>query len=295
MSVQATALAFGAWISQDLVRKANTHGEGHGSPKEGYEVLPSNVAETVRNLKLTCDEWDYMQPKPQAPAFKKWMKSHLVLGHPIVMFPMCKGDSHTPYAGSCPNGGHLDHVEPIWGIGSNHPLNDTSVYDDDWLVHGSDQDHQKYYRTFASLEDTPEMNGNCKHAQAGFGKNEMFPCIYDQVDYGVSVTGLSAKGVLPVVLAVDRLDEPDVRMWLPHANLHGTVTVSQLRAGAHYILYRYQGTVAVPTSPPFDHGYEYKIPFVASGDTWTYRDPNTFRSDGATYYIAVAAKQNVLV
>ena len=25
-------------------------------------------------LRLTFEEWDYTQPKPQAPAFKKWLK-----------------------------------------------------------------------------------------------------------------------------------------------------------------------------------------------------------------------------
>ena len=54
---------------------------------------------------------------------------------------MCAGDSHSPYPGSCPNGGHVDHVEPMWGIFSNHPLDDPNVYDDDWVLHASDQDY----------------------------------------------------------------------------------------------------------------------------------------------------------
>jgi hypothetical protein len=34
VSFQALHLAYGAWISQDLVRKANTHGSGHCAPGE---------------------------------------------------------------------------------------------------------------------------------------------------------------------------------------------------------------------------------------------------------------------
>jgi hypothetical protein len=27
----------------------------------------------------------------------------------------------------------------MFGLFSNHPLNDTNVYDDDWILHASDQ------------------------------------------------------------------------------------------------------------------------------------------------------------
>ena len=128
-STQHAALAFGAWISQDLVRKGNKDSPGphnmHGDSTLGYEVVPSNVAATAEGLKLTYDEWDYNSPKPQADAFKKWLKKHLAAGEPIVWFPMCKGDGpFCPYRGACPNGGVISHVEPMWGLFSNHPLDD---------------------------------------------------------------------------------------------------------------------------------------------------------------------------
>ena len=67
----------GAWISQDLVRKSNRDQPGehhmHGDGTVGYEVMPSNVAYTANALRLLYDEFDYTQPSPQAPAFKKWL------------------------------------------------------------------------------------------------------------------------------------------------------------------------------------------------------------------------------
>ena len=130
--MQQAGLAHGAWVSQDLVRKANADQEGiahnmHGDPVLGYEVVPTNVAYTARQLKFSGDEWDYNATSPQAAAWKAWVKSHLVAGSPVVMMPMCKGDSHACYPGSCPNGGHLDHVEPIYGIWSSQPLTDPAV------------------------------------------------------------------------------------------------------------------------------------------------------------------------
>lgn len=168
-SVQHAALGFGAWISQDLVRKANRDQTGiehnmHGDTTVGFEVMPINVAYTAAHLKLKFVEWDYTLPAPQAPAYKRWLKSHLALGRPVVFFPICKGDSHDCYPGSCPNGGQCDHVELIYGLFSNHALTDAAVYDDDVIVHTSDQDLEPYYRRINSLEDTLAMEGNCKAA-----------------------------------------------------------------------------------------------------------------------------------
>ncbi len=75
--------------------------------------MPSNVAYTAAALRLNFDEWDYNQPSPQAPAFKRWLKMHLSRGNAIAWFPLCKGDGHVCYPDSCPNNGACDHVEPM--------------------------------------------------------------------------------------------------------------------------------------------------------------------------------------
>ena len=164
-SLQHAALAHGVWVSQDLVRKANKDQPGphhmHGDTTVGFEVMPSNVAYTAAHLRLNFVEWDYNLPAPQAPAYKKWLKKNLASGHTIVWFPICKGDPHQCYPDSCPNGGACDHVEPMYGLYSNHPLTDETVYDDDVILHASDQDFDSYYRPLNSLDDTLAMSGNC--------------------------------------------------------------------------------------------------------------------------------------
>jgi len=63
--------------------------------------------------------WDHdNQPVPQSSNFLKWTKYHLSNGNGIVSFLMCKGDSHNAYGL-----GAFDHIEPIFGIYSNNPLN----------------------------------------------------------------------------------------------------------------------------------------------------------------------------
>ena len=125
MSIQTMALTYGAWISQDNVRKANRGGLcfGHTDKDGGCEVGPENYGLTARNLKLNFDEWDFTQPAPQAPAFKKWIKSHLVKGEPVMWAPILKNHKHTLYGRvSVPGNGHFDHHEPIIGIGSKHEI-----------------------------------------------------------------------------------------------------------------------------------------------------------------------------
>ena len=87
----------------------------------------------------------------------------------MAWFPICKGDPHECYPDSCPGGGHTDHVEAMYGIFSNHPLDDPAVYPDDVILHLSDQDLSPYYRPLLSLPDTLAMAGNCAAAGAGFG------------------------------------------------------------------------------------------------------------------------------
>ena len=68
-SLQQSALAHGAWVSQDLIRKANKDWPGphvmHGDSTLGYEVVPINIGFTCKRLKLNCDEWDYNATKPR--------------------------------------------------------------------------------------------------------------------------------------------------------------------------------------------------------------------------------------
>lgn len=177
----------------------------------------------------------------------------------------------------------------MYGLFSNHPLNDSVVYDDDIVLHLSDQDFQTYYRPINSLNDTLTMTGNCLGAQPGFGHNEMYPCFDTDVTYGLAVTGLATAGpTLPVALFTPgAVSEPNIRNGQAAIPLTGTVVVSGLSVGDTGVLYRYNGTSALPAGPPYDVGYAFATPFTATGSSWTFADPHTFMSSSATYYVAV--------
>ena len=166
LSIQSIALTYGAWISQDLIRKSTPYaGGGFGNPEEGYEVLPQNFEAALKNLRMEANLFGYKTvPEPQSSSYLKWVKKNLAQGYPIVSCVMLKGDDHDAHGL-----GPFDHIEPIYGLYSNHPLTDEEVYDDDYLVHGSDYaiDGDKnlgYFRKFSSMVDTVKMDGNCKDA-----------------------------------------------------------------------------------------------------------------------------------
>ena len=310
-SLQTLMMTRGAWVSEDLVRKANIgapcfgHGNGPNSTicqskndtecissaPLGCEVGPENYAETCAGLRLRCDVWDYTQPKPQASDFKRWMKLHLVNGFPVVWVPMLKGASNTPYGPrSCPGGGHFNHHEPVLGIGSNRSLGDTEAYDDDWIAHLSDEDEGElvtYYRTFGSLDDTPAMDGNCLHADSN--RSCAYPCFDTDVTYGIAVKGFERTDyiTMPLRIDVDRDYEPDPREGQQPVPMHATIEVSSLEAGRKYTLYSFRGFNAFPATGV--DGYDTKLEFTAANGTtkWSYRDPKDFLSDSAVYYMAV--------
>jgi len=291
--IQVMMLAHGAWVSEDLIRKANIGARchGHSSPAEGCEVGPENYAETAQGLRLLHDVWNYSQPQPQSAAFKAWIKAHLVKREPVMWAPMEKGEfPHQPYGpASTPGGGAFDHHEPIIGIGSQHDLSDTTVYADDWLLHFSAQDLMPYYRNFSSLENGLHMDGNCKQAGTGYPDREAYPCFFEQVAYGLATSGFAVEApTLPVTIDVDRRMEPNVRNHESAVPLHAVITARGLTPGKSYVLYRYTGFNSFPASD-FEGSYEHRLPFMAEGSTWEHHDSVPFLSNNATYYIVAPA------
>merc|ERR1712080_122084 len=116
------------------------------------------------------------------------------------------------------------------------------------------------------------MDGNCKRAQGVMGKNEMYPCFYTQVTYGMAMKGFHQETPsLRVILDVDLQEEPNVRSGAKPAELHGTVLVSNLEAGKQYVLYRYKD---FRPKSHFEQGYEFKTTFTAAGETYKFEDPH---------------------
>lgn len=202
---------------------------------------------------------------------------------------MCKGDSHSAYGL-----GPFDHIEPVFGLYSNHPLTDEEVYDDDWLVHGSDYalDGDKnlgYFRKFSSMVDTVAMDGNCKDAQAGWGKNEMYPCFNDQKNYGAAITGIvdPKKRSLRVNIFTNTHEEPDVRIDQKAVALKGWLYIHDTVPGKKYVVYRFNNKDNLPTDSSFeDAKFDSKHEFTALKTAWKYQTDDIM-SDSEAYFVCL--------
>jgi len=275
LSAQTAALGWGAWISQDQVRKSIGD----------HEIGPRNMENALKALKWNYEKWNTAASRPQWKNYLVWMKNHIANRHPCIWYVMTKERYGTNTTGD------FTHIEPVYGMYSNYSLSDKTYYDMDVLVHASDWDKNNYYRTFQSLPDNYRMEGNCRNAPVGVGRNEAYPCIDENSNDGYCVTGPvdPAGKALPMVLAVDRWDEPDVIEGQRPVQLTGTVTVESLTVGDSYTLYRFDGYKSVPTDSNYEVGYTSKHTFTATGTTYKYKDPKGITSNLSTYYRCVPA------
>ena len=206
------------------------------------------------------------------------MKRMLAHQHPVVAFVMCKGDiPHSAY--EC---GPFDHIEPFWGLYSNHNLMDPAVYDDDYIVHGSDYgpDGDKnlgYFRRMNSMVDTTAMDGNCKNALPNLyppdvpervPRNEMYPCFNDQNNYGTALMGLNdpLNKTLPLYLKTDVMNDPDVRIGEVAIPMDLVIHISGLTVGTRYRIKKYQ-IDTWPKNSSFGDKSKAHISFYATSTT----------------------------
>ena len=273
MAIQGVSLGKGVWISQQQVRDHTVPGGGHDN-----EILATNVEKALKNLKLTYEAFDYKtEPVPQADAYRTFLKKHLVQGNGIAWMIMLEGGCYPVYPG-LPYG-FYSHVEPVYGIYSNHPLTDDGKwYDDDIIVHGTDADTHSYYRRFDSLPAGVNSH-NCSECGGGYVG---YPCIDKDYGFGYAITGLNdEKEGLPLSLAVDDPEEPNTREGQKPKPLHATVSVSGISEGGKYTIYRWNDVDSAFDVSKASSSHN----FVGGANAeYVYKDPSTILSNSTTYY-----------
>jgi len=277
-ATQRATLAKGAWISQQQVRD-------HTSPCGGHdnEILSCNIEEALKNLKIDFDAFDYENtPLPQSKAYNKWLKAHLVAGNAVAWMIMWSGQRY-PIYNLKPPAGMYGHVEPVIGIMSNHPLNDTEVYDDDEVLHYTDAGVNTVHRRLSSLPG--KWAGEGKPADCG----SYSYCIGNPYGFGWAIKGFAgdpkAHLAVPASLEIQPwMSEPDTRSGKAPEPLKGTLTLTGLSAGTSYAVYRWDN---VKDAFADYSDSSKRTSFTATSDKFVYEDDKSFQSDGTTYYRAV--------
>ena len=256
----------------------------HTSPCGGHdnEILSCNIEEAWNNLKIDFDAFDFENEKtPQKDAYYKWLKQQLAAHRTLAWMIMWSGQDY-PIYDLTPPAGMYGHVEPVIGIQSNHPLNDTNVYDDDVVVHLTDAGLSTVHRKITTLPcewKGVNSEADCGDYQYGIG---------NPYGFGWAVKGFQQdeKDYVRATLHIKPFwREPDTRSGAKPEALHGTLTATGLTDGKTYDVYRWDSV-----KEAFTYTDEYKkTSFQASGDSHVYEDDTTFESDGTTYYRVVEA------
>ena len=217
-------------------------------------------------------------------AYFKWLKSHLANGDPVLWMILWTNRTYPIYNLTAP-AGMYGHVEPVIGIQSNYPLDDVTVYDDDVVLHYTDNGLQTVYRNLTSMDASFSWNGN----KANCGSN--FYCMGPYA-FGWTVHGfLDDKVALPASLHIEPSDsEPDTRNGENPVPLKGTLYVSGLNLGVFYDIYRWD-----TIDDAFMYSDEYKKATFQAGDVnFTYKDSQYIQSDGTTYYRCIPLLEMVI-
>ena len=268
----AAGLYYGCWISQRLVRSIN---QG-----EFLVTDDGNDANTLTRLLFDFERWPFEdKDEPQFEGYCAWLKAHLLQGHPCII---------TTYLDDVDDkSDEYDHIMPAVGIqysGTKDSYDPTDV-----LLFHNLFDLTLLERQL-STNDMIKTRDTCKDATETGG------CIPERVDYGYAIVGIrdEQRATLPVRLQVDSSDEPNISMGAPPIMMKGTITVFNLEPQQDYVLLRYASHRFVPKSGDAQaflrSRYHRRHEFRATGNTYTFVDPEKIPSKESTYYRCVPAK-----
>jgi hypothetical protein len=283
-------LYYGQYLSQYDARSAATN-----APQYDYRsqlLLGGTDMRAARNMHLAATEWDRKTEKnPQQ--FLAWVKQNVVAGYPVAIGIYTNdyrfyGD-HNPLAGSAA----YDHIVPVIGIETRRPRpgyepDDVIVFSDNGLL-GSGPNHAQYifkYRFGDFVRTRREANGP---------KVPWYSLPDRKQNFGAVITGVKDddRETLPVRVATSVNDEmPQIAK---HSNTRPepdrlvlTVTVSGLKRGQNYVLYRYDALHSIPDGAFNAHASQASEHWTFEGTaSGTYAITERIMTDDVAAYRAV--------
>jgi hypothetical protein len=274
----SAGLSFGQYLSQYDARALASP----GTPQ--YEasaqlLLGENDTAAARRMHLTYATWE-PRPGSTSRSFLAWVKGEVVRGFPVAVGVYENqrrfGLDTAPGAGD-PN---YDHIVLVTGVRSAFPLTLPAVYhpgdvltfSDHGLWTGTPSGRPQYVFSY------PFGSFQADRRQANRRTAAVYSLPDTVADFGIALTGVDDPDheTVPVRLAASRNHE--VPPISPGSNrrpapmpLELTVTVSGLRPGTAYDLYRYDTMTSVPDVAFNAHASaaSHHWAFTASGPTYT--------------------------
>jgi hypothetical protein len=293
VAIISAGLYYGQYASQYEARALASDGLPQNEGKSQL-LLGGDDRRAARLMHLNALEWD-TNAEQSTDDFLGWVKQNVVAGYPVVIgiymnYYRFYG-IHDPHAGAI-----YDHIVPVTGVASNHPLGDPAYDPSDTLTFSDSgvwsTDHSRpYVFTYgfgAFQRDREQANA----------KNGPIYSLDDRArNYGVAITGIADDNheTLPVRVATNvDYERPAMKQGetsrpasMP---LVLTVTVSNLQSKATYNVYRYDAFTKVPDGAFNAHAAaaaEHLVLKDPQSPTYTFTEH--IRSSDVAVYRVVAA------
>ncbi|MBI3728686.1 MAG: C39 family peptidase [Burkholderiales bacterium] len=264
----SAGLYYGQYVSQYTARAAATPGLNQTDVNSQLLVSVNDLT-AAANMHLTAVEWNGQANTVTTNQYLAWIKGYVLAGYPVIMGVYV--NQYQP--GSSPTAGFssYDHIVPVNGIASNHPLvpglNQTYYADDILqLSDNSGTNNVNYPNQF-----TAPPIAAAYLFQYGFDKFQMtrvqanaptappyslaLHTTSNNQNSAVAITGVIDlnKETVPVRLATDlNYENPAMSKGSntppAAAPLTLTATVYGLTAGVKYNVYQYNSLAAIPNS-----------------------------------------------
>lgn len=255
VSIQTALLGKGIYMSQAWIRSHSPFSGNKaffGDATLGYEIVPGNIKPALNHLHVSYEEWkgtDVVQ-------FFKWIKRHIVNGHPVVWF--VQGATST----------YVEHAEIVSGYISQFPLTHERVYPDDMLRYHNNIELLSYYRRVDSFVDKGNQQ-NCSNGSS-FGTE----CISPDYQLAVAIHGMKQNQLLHQKNQVSiQLQVSDGGMESMNTTwIRMIVFMKHLKVNTKYKITRY--TLLGKTS----------YVFTSNHTEFTWKDPNSIPSRLYVYY-----------
>ena len=250
----SAGLAYGQYLSQYDAR-AIASNNGAQSRSTSQLLLGVNDVAAAKAMHLAATPFN-TAANPSSTAFLTWVKSNVIAGHPVVMGVFMNQTRFYGTTNASGGDAEYDHIVVATGITSTRPLTGPAVYYADDIITFNDnglwtgtpngQPQNVFSCSFGTFAATRQQ-ANAKTAAVYSLKNG--------ADYGIAVTGIIdlSRETVPVRVATSvNAETPTIannsntRPTAKPVTL--TITVSGLKPGVTYNLYRYNSMAQVPDS-----------------------------------------------
>jgi hypothetical protein len=286
ISLGNAGLYFGQYLSQYDARALASPGVSQSSDASQL-LLDANEGTAATAMKLSYEIW----PKNGTPNdFLLWTKNHLLANHPVVIGIF---ENTAIFGFTAQAGDDYDHIVPVMGYSSSHPIADQQVYSDDQLTFSDNGDYDQSVQTSPLIFSYAISSFVFDRAHQ---PNQPY-YLNNGEDSAIAILGIADPNgeTLRVQLKTDKTSEQpemvDGSSKRPAAGpVTLTITVYGLIPGVAYTLYKYTSFSAVPTSDFNSHAAQAATATpvtVTSGSTFTTQE--TIMSNEMAIYRAVKA------